>query len=193
MKKFSKFETAQVRTGSSFELLPKGAYVIKIKRAEECENKNGNGSHIKVAFDIAEGQYKDFYQKQFEDQTDENKHWPYDAVYMLSCPDDDSPQWMIDAFGTFVSVLEDSNANYHWDWDESKWKGLIAGALFRNEQSEKDGNVYDHIRPFWFRKAQAVRDGKFGKLPKDKLVTVQKKDLEDFIAVPEDAADEIPF
>ena len=30
MKKFNKFETAQVKTGSVFEPLPKGAYVIKV-------------------------------------------------------------------------------------------------------------------------------------------------------------------
>lgn len=190
MKKFNKYETAQIKKGSLFEQLPKGAYVIKLLKAEECENQNSAGSHIKIAFDIAEGEYKDFYKKQFDAITDEDKHWPYDGVYYLSAPDDNSPQWMIDNFGTFIAALEDSNDGYHWDWDESKWKGLVMGALFRNEQSEKDGNVYDHIRPFWFRNAQLIRDGKYGKLPKDKLVEVKT----DFININNaPGEDEIPF
>lgn len=193
MKQFSKFETAQIKKGSAFDPLPKGAYVIKIKRAEECDNKSGSGSHIKVAFDIAEGEYKDFYQKQFDMLSQEDKHWPYDAVHNLPAPDDDSPQWMIDSFGTFVAALEDSNENYHWDWNESKWKGLVLGALFRIEQNESNGNIYDHTRPFWFRKAQDVRDGKYGRLPKDKLVDAKKPVTEDFMVIPEDNTDEIPF
>ena len=193
MKQFSKFETAQIKTGSVFDPLPKGAYVIKIVKAKEEPNKSGEGSHIKVAFDIAEGEYKDFYKKQFEAIADEDKHWPYDGVHNLVAPDDNSPQWMIDAFGTFVAALEDSNEGYHWDWNEAKWKGLVVGALFRIEQNEKDGNVYDHTRPFWFRNAQLVRDGKYGKLPKDKLVTTAPAASDGFMNVPDDIADDIDF
>lgn len=193
MKKFEKFETAQIKTGSVFSPLPKDAYVIKIVGAKEENNKNSEGTHIKVAFDIAEGEYKDFYQKQFDAQANEDKHWPYDGVYNLSAPDDNSPQWMIDNFGTFVAALEDSNAGYHWDWNEGKWKGLVIGALFRNEQSESNGNVYDHTRPIWFRNAQSIRDKKFGRLPKDKLIAVKKSDSDPFMSLPEDGEDEVPF
>ena len=192
MKKFSKFDTAQVKTGSVFEQLPKGAYVVKIVNAKEAQNKSGEGSHIKVAFDIAEGEYTDFYKKQFDAMTGEDRHWPYDGVHNLPAPDDNSPQWMIDSFGTFIAALEDSNDGYHWDWDESKWKGLVLGALFRIEQNESNGNVYDHTRPFWFRNAQLVRDGKYGKLPKDKLIEAKPK-TDDFMSIPETEADEIPF
>lgn len=194
MKQFSKFETAKIKTGSVFDPLPKGAYVLKILKAEEKPNNSGNGSHIAVAFDISEGEYKDFYKRQFDADTNEDKHWPYDGVHRLNAPDDDSPQWMIDSFGTFIAALEDSNEGYHWDWNEKKWKGLVIGALFRIEQNENNGTVYDHTRPFWFRPAQAVRDGKFGRLPKDKLVTAAKKPaVDEFLPVPDGAADDIPF
>ena len=80
---------------SSFEILPKGAYVCKILKAAEVKNKNGNGSHIEIGFDIAEGDYKDFYKKQFDANTNEDKKWPNDARYNLNVPDDESPEWMI--------------------------------------------------------------------------------------------------
>lgn len=194
MKKFEKFETAQIKTGSVFDPLPKGAYVIVIKQAKEEPNKNSEGSHIKIAFDIAEGEYKDFYKKQFDANTNEDKKWSYDAVYNLIAPDDNSPQWMIDNFGTFIAALEDSNQGYHWDWEESKWKGLVLGALFRIEQSESNGNVYDHTRPCWFRPAQSIRDGKYGRLPKDKLIEKIKTDSAGFMELPSSTdEDEIPF
>jgi len=195
MKKFNKFESAQVKKGSVFELLPKGAYVLKILKAVEEENKNGNGSHIKVAFDVAEGEYKDFYKKQFDASPNEDKHWPYDGVYNLTAPDDSSPQWMIDNFGTFVAALEDSNDGYHWDWDESKWKGLVIGALFRNEQSQKDGTIYDHNRPFWFRKADDIRNNKYGRLPKDKLVDASTipAPADKFVPLGDIGEDDVPF
>ena len=192
MKKFNKFETAQIKTGSVFDPLPKGAYVLKILRAEECTTKKGDGAYIKVAFDIAEGEYKDFYKKQFDAITDEDKHWPYDGIYNLAAPDDDSPQWMIDGFGTFIAALEDSNSGYHWDWDETKWKNLIIGALFRIEQNKANGNVYDHTKPYWFRPADAVRNKKYGRLPKDKIIKA-KPASDSFINVPDGEEDEIPF
>lgn len=194
MKKFDKFDTAQIKTGSVFDPLPKGAYVIKIIGAKEEQNKSGEGSHIKVAFDIAEGEYKDFYQNQFDAIADEDKHWPYDGVYNLAAPDDNSPQWMIDNFGTFVAALEDSNDGYHWDWDESKWKNKVLGALFHIEQNENNGNVYDHTRPKWFRSAKSIRDGKYGRLPKDKLVGNASTDSgSGFMNIPDSSKDEIPF
>ena len=45
----------------NFEQLPKGAYVIQIIGAREEANKNSEGTHITIAFDIAEGDYKGFY------------------------------------------------------------------------------------------------------------------------------------
>ena len=41
----------------SFQSLPKGAYVIKIMGAKEEPNKGGSGRHLRIAFDIAEGEY----------------------------------------------------------------------------------------------------------------------------------------
>jgi hypothetical protein len=53
---------------TSFEQLPKGAYVIKIMGAKEDTWPSGDGV-IKIAFDIAEGEYKGFYQNQFDKNT----------------------------------------------------------------------------------------------------------------------------
>ena len=41
-----------------FTLLPEGEYFIQMKNFEEVETKNGKGRHIKAAFEIVDGVYK---------------------------------------------------------------------------------------------------------------------------------------
>lgn len=179
---------------SVFEQLPKGAYVIKIVAAREEENKSGKGRHVAIAFDIAEGEYKDFYKQQFDANTNEDKKWPMDAVFNLNEPDENSADWMQKNWDTFWTDVEDSNPGYRFDGDEKRVKGLLVGGKMRIEQSEYNDNIYDHTRLCWTCMAQDVRDGKAGKLPKDKLIdkTVGMQDINSFVAVKEGDA-EIPF
>lgn len=185
------------KTYSSFEILPKGAYVIVLQAVKEEPNRSGSGSHIRIRFDIAEGEYKDFYKKQFEAMTSEDPKWPNDAVYTLSVPDDNSPEWMLSQWDTFWTHVEDSNAGYIFDGDEKKIAGKVVGGLFHIEQSEYNGNIYDHTRLKWTRPAQDIRDGKYGKLPKDKLISEASAAPavdDSFIDVPENAdGTPIPF
>lgn len=154
-----------------FELLPKGAYVIKLLSSKEEENSNKGTKYLKIAFDIAEGEYKDFYKKMFDNNTKEDKKWPNDAVLFITSPADNSEQWIIDNFNKFMTAVEDSNEGYHWNWDESTLANKVVGAKFCNEQSEYNGKVYDHTKAKWFVPAQKVRDGKAGRLPSDRLVS----------------------
>lgn len=168
MKQFNGYGRKEQAT---FEVLPKGAYVIKFLDVKEEPNKNGNGSHLKIAFDVAEGDYSGFYKRAFDASTKEDKKWNADAVVYLTCPEDSSEQYVIDNFNKFMTAVEDSNDGYHWNWDESTLKNKVVGAKFCIEQSEYNGNVYDHTKAKWFVNAQKVREGKAGQLPKDKLVT----------------------
>lgn len=188
MKQFKGYERNE---SVEYMALPKGAYVIKLLNVKEEANKNGNGSHLKIAFDIAEGEYAGFYKKLFENDTREDKKWNNDAVLYITSPDDDSEQWVIDNFNKFMAAVEDSNKDYHWNWKESTLKDKLVGAKFCIEQSEYDGKVYDHTKAKWFIAAQKVRDGKFGKLPNDKLIEKAKTPNE--FNVPDGIDEEVPF
>lgn len=192
MKQFKGYERKEQ---IEYEALPKGAYVIKILNVKEEVNKNGNGSHLKIAFDIAEGEYAGFYKKSFENDTREDKKWPNDATIYITCPDDNSEQFIQDNFNKFMTAVEDSNEGYHWNWDENTLKNKLVGAKFYIEQSEYEGKIYDHTKAKWFIAAQKVRDGKFGKLPEDKLISTKKPSGSgDFMNIPNNiTAEEIPF
>lgn len=196
MKQFNGYEEAKVKTGS-FEMLPKGAYVLKILNVSEKANKK-KGSRFDIAFDIAEGEYKDFYQNLFKKNKEqkEDAKYPNDAIYRLNIPEDDSEDWQKDNFKTFTNALEASNKDYHWDWDETKWKGKIIGGLFHIEQSEYEGKIYDHTRLRFVRPAADIRDNSYGSLPQDKLISGATSNTEadqGFVNVPEGNPDEIPF
>jgi hypothetical protein len=193
MKQFKGFERKEQ---VEWEQLPKGAYVIKLLNVKEEANKNSSGTHLAIAFDIAEGEYQGFYKKAFENDTREDKKWNNDAVIYINCPEDNSQQWVIDNFNKFITAVEDSNEGYHWSWDEKTLKNKLVGAKFCIEQSEYGGKIYDHTKAKWFIAAKKIRDGKYGKLPNDKLITNSKANdgPSDFVNIPDNiTAEEIPF
>lgn len=189
----------------SFQQLPKDAYVVIIKGAKEENNKNGKGTHLTIAFDIAEGEYAGFYQKQFDANTSEDKKWPNDAIFYLSVPVDGSPDYVWTNWNTFFADLEDSNNGFVFSGDMKTLKGKVVGGKFHNEQSQApNGTVYDHTRLRWTCVAADVRNGKAGKLPQDKLIAASSQrpgpaasgaavDENGFMYIPEGTEEEVPF
>lgn len=189
----------------SFEQLPKGAYVIKIIGVREEENSNRSGSHLKIAFDIAEGEHKNFYQDMYDHSTSEDRKWPNDAVFYLSVPDKNSQPYVFSNWNTFFADLEDSNNGFVFAGDVKSLTGKLIGGKFRLEQSEYNGKVYDHTRMTWTCVADDVRKGKAGRMPADKLHSGSTSsgsasasantasESPDWMKIPEGSDDTIPF
>lgn len=180
----------------SFQLLPKGAYVVAIKNAKEEKWPSGD-EVLRFAFDIAEGEHKGFYQAQFDNNPNEDKKWPADAIFSLNVPTDNSQQYVWDNYNTFFADLEDSNGGFVFDGDVKTLKGKLIGGKFYNHQSEYNGNIYDHIQMKWTCPADDVRNGKPGRMPKDKLVSSTPAittSPDGFMEIPDTATDdEVPF
>lgn len=199
------YDKAQRR--QTYDQLPKGAYVVKVLGAKEEPNRNGSGSHLSVAFDIAEGEYAGFYDNQFKKNTAEDKKWPNDGMYYLTVPTNDSQPYVWTNWNSFFADLEDSNGGFVFGGDVKTLKGKLIGGKFHIEQSEYNGNIYDHTKLRWTCVADDVRQGKAGKLPADKLIgsrggairhevdpfTGAASSTDDFVSVPEGAEDEVPF
>jgi hypothetical protein len=180
-----------------FETLPKGAYVVKIIGVKQEKWPSGD-EVLRIAFDIAEGEYKGFYQKQFDVNTNEDKKWPFDAVFSLNVPNDKSQDYVWTNWNTFFADLEDSNNGFAFNGDVKKLKDKVIGGKFHIEQREYKGNVYDHTKFKWSCIADDVRSGNVGKMPNDKLVSSVKKPSlsgsdDDFMDIPDGAEEEVPF
>lgn len=163
MKAFSGFSPEK---STSREQLPVGGYIAKILNAEEVTYDWG--SVLLISFDIAEGDYKDFFKKDYDAQQSEDKKWR--GTYRLNIPKDDGSEkdgWTKRTFNNVIWCVEDANPGYHWNWDEKSLKGKMTGVLFRNEEWEYNGNTGWSTRCCAFAAVGDIRDGKF-KMPKDK-------------------------
>ena len=178
----------------TFQQLPKGAYVIKIKRAKEEPNKSGSGSHLTIAFDIAEGEFAGFYARQFENNTNEDKKWPMDAMYYITIPSDSAKEYVWTNWNTFFADLEDSNNGFVFSGDLKALKDKLIGGKFHIEQREYNGNIYEHTRLKWTCVADDVRNGNAGQMPKDSLVNFKSTpSLNGFVEIPDGSGEECPF
>ena len=196
IKKFNDFD--KTRGYESSEQLPRGGYVCKIIGAKPQDNQYGQS--IKIAFDIAEGDYAGFYQKKYDANPNEDKKWP--GTFLLNVPTDDGSQqdgWTKRKFRTFTDALEDSNSGYHFDWDETKFKNKMIGFVFNYREWEApDGKVVLSPNAANSTSVENIRKGKF-KIPADKLLRGRSAQApaqsgsDDFMNIPAGTEEEIPF
>lgn len=155
------------------ERLPVGGYVIKIMDAKE-ENFDW-GDRLAIAFDIIEGEHKGFFDKNFKEQTGEDKKWK--GVFRLNIPKEDGSEqdaWTQKKFNTNIVAIEDSNPGYFFDWDENKLKGKIVGAIFNNKEYEINGRTGFYTSCYGLVPVENIRAGKFT-IPKDTLLPNSKQ------------------
>lgn len=193
INKFKDYE--QTRGYSDSMQLPRGGYVCKIIGAKPQESQYGQT--IKIAYDIAEGEYAGFYQQKFDSNTNEDKKWP--ATYLLNVPTDDGSKedgWTKRKFRTFTDALEDSNDGYHFDWDEAKFKGKLVGFVMNyREWTASDGKSVLSPNAARATSIEKIRKGDF-KIPDDKLSSSRPANTvpdTGFVNVPEGTDEEVPF
>ena len=200
MKQFNGYGRMEQPT---YEQLPKGAYVIKLLNIKEETNRSNTGSYLKIAFDIAEGQYADFYKKAFDSDTREDRKWNNDAYLFISCPQDNSEQFIIDNFNKFMTAIEDSNEGYFWDWDEKKWKGKMIGLIYGEVGTVIEGKPIEYTECRFPESVAKIRSGDF-KIPnfkarkgydeaRDKKADEERNSDKGFMNIPDNIDEDLPF
>lgn len=155
---------------TSFSELPKlqpGGYVLKILNVKV--EPTDWGSRLAIQFDIAEGEFKGFFDKLYKATPDEweNKKWK--GSMRLSIPhntgDDTKFKKSLGYFKSQIQAFENSNANLHIDcerdWDENVLKGKLVGALFNEKEWEKDGKTGWFTQCKRFVPVNDIRSGNF--------------------------------
>jgi hypothetical protein len=145
--KYSGYEAK--RSGGFVTLPPEGAYVGEIKgvRVEKSYDKIHDA--IVLSLDITEGEYKNRYKEQFLDASERFGKATSRGVLYITVPEEDDPQdkaWIKSTFESNLWAVEDSNENYHWDWDEKKLVGKKVGFSVRKRfytGEDKEGHPVD--------------------------------------------------
>ena len=153
MNKPANWDSVEAITGE-YKKLPAGGYVCSIVRAECTKSKNGK-EMLKLAIDIAEGKYKDFYLNQYLQEQERNKEqakWR-GSYYQLTEGD---------SMGRFKGMLlniEKSNPGYSWNWNEKSLEGKLFGGVFREEEYiNRNGGLSTTVKLISIRPVEGITD-----------------------------------
>ena len=152
--------------------LPAGGYEAKIINAKVVNYDGSNGSYerLEIAVDITAGEYKDYYKQDFDRNTRDDRKWRGVARFYVPTDDgSEKDEYTKSVLKSVTDALEDSNKDYHWDWDETKLKGLKVGILVRDKEYEIDGKHGFSPEIFRFTDIIRIKEGKFT-VPKQKLL-----------------------
>jgi len=167
MKPFNNWN--DVKATTERQKLPMGGYICKIMEAKIQKTRTGSEMLV-ISLDIADGDYKDYYANDYRSQNKEDKKWRGVVRYFLPVEDgSEKDAYTKSNFKAFTNAVEDSNLNYHWDWDEEGLKGKFIGMITRNEEWEWNGKTGFSVRPFKLIAAEKIKSGDFT-LPNDKYL-----------------------
>ena len=190
MKAFNGLEIK--KSVSASEPLPAGGYVAKILNAKVEEYSWGEV--LVISFDIAEGEYKDFFSKQYKENTREDKKWK--GNFRLTVPQESNQYFDSQkrTFGNAIWAIEESNPGYHWDWNETALKGKMVGVLFRNYEYDVEGRHGWSTECCTFVSVEDVRTVNF-KQPKDKPLRnkTANNSIESNFSALDEVESELPF
>lgn len=155
-----------IKENNGFEKLPVGGYIIKILNVQDVAEKE----YLKVSFDIADGEHKGFFKKQYdEDNRGEDKKWPNAGSFVRSYKSTAESM-----FKGFVNAIENSNKNFKFDFDEKKLVGKQVGIIVGLEEYvNQKGAVRERTYVSAVRSVDTIKKGDF-KIPELKKLDVSK-------------------
>ncbi len=159
MKKIENWNEIEAKGMEDFKALPIGAYECKIINAVENHNEQSGKTTLKVMVDIASGEYKDYFKKRYDSNTAIDRKWDNNATKYLAFEGENTS-----FFKGFITIVENSNVGYKWNWEESTLRDKKLVGVFQYEQYEKQDGT----------KALKVRLNKFRSL--DKLGEIEVSD-----------------
>ena len=161
-----KYDVKPEKPSGGRETLPAGGYVCQILSARVESGEWGDT--LVIAHDVCEGEYKDIFKRDYENNPNEDKKWR--GTFRLKLPKDDGTEqdgWKKRSLSNFLWAIEQSNPGFAFDWDEKKLKGKKIGLLYRNKEWEYNGRSGWTTEAAGTESIDNIREGKFRAL-KDK-------------------------
>lgn len=154
-------DLSNVQEAGSGVKLPAGGYICKICFAEDKPDK----SYIMVQYDIAEGDYANYYM----DRQRANPTWTWGGTLYKSYKQSALPM-----FKRFCSCVTKSNPGYLFDGntnaDEKTLTGKLIGLVLGEEEyTGNDGTIRTRLYCVTEKTVDDIRAGKF-KVPDKKLL-----------------------
>lgn len=192
------YDEAQMFTGESAQL-PAGCYICAIKQVREATSRSGR-PQLAILFDIAEGEHKGFYQKQYDQNRQQSSEAKWKGVYKQITDGTSLP-----FFKGVITSIEKSN-NFQFPWGQQDNEKVLVGKKFgavmgREEFIANDSSKKFATKIFQIRSLDGLKDAK---VPEDKLLAentkgtgnipyLGKPDEDGFMRIPDGIDEELPF
>lgn len=175
------YDTTSAYGQGEFKTPPKGGYVCKIFKVEEKSDKNGNPM-IHIAFDIVEGEYKDFFKEMFRSKKEKaddpfKVKYPFEGQMWISTTDYEDRNKTSRKFKGFCTALEESGTQV-WkgnNFDMDALNGALIGIVYQNQEQEYNGKVYWRAVPWGCRSIDSIMEGDYF-VPEDKPLPKEDND-----------------
>lgn len=185
MKKIENWNEIEAKGMDDFKALPIGAYECKIINAVENHNEQSGKTTLKVMVDIASGEYKDYFKKRYDSNTAIDRKWDNNATKYLAFEGENTS-----FFKGFITIVENSNVGYKWNWEESTLRDKKLVGVFQYEQYEKqDGTKALKVRLTKFRSLDKL--GEIEVSDSVKMLDGTYKSYDDYMEFVENKANEI--
>ena len=161
MNKPLDFDQASRDTG--FVPLKAGGYVCKILDVKETKSKNSGKDMLEIAIDIAEGEFADYYRKQFARRAERDPKAKWTGVARTMTKNDDGTTH--GNFKNFVESVAESNLGWQVQWGDgfcNCFKGKKIGVVFiREEYRKRDGSKGWSVKPDFghFKTVAQIHEG----------------------------------
>lgn len=179
-----KINLAEVKEAADGNRLPAGGYVCKYARVEDVPEKE----YLYMEFDIARGDFAGY----FEGLADRAGFWGGKCYRSYK-------QNALPMFKRMCSAVSKSNNGFVFDGgevnaDEKTLEGKLVGlVLCEEEYVGNDGNIKTRLYVDRECSVEDIINGKFKVKPIKKLSGSSTTQAADFVNVPADAAEGLPF
>lgn len=185
IKKTGNFENTN--SYGDFETLKAGGYKCIIKKVECNETSNGK-QYLKVSFDIAEGEHKDFYKNKYLNDQRKDKKWAGVWVLFTEGYEVGSTN---SKFKGLTTAVEESNTGYKFDWDEKTLENKKVGIVMREEEFETQmGEIKTAVKPLYAMSYDKVEEAK---IPNIKKLPEKGDSFENSFSSIQDDSEDLPF
>lgn len=152
MKRIENYETVQASSGE-FARPTAGGYICKIMDVEDVPmNEQGKGDYLRIEYDIADGEFKNYYKEQFDKW---GGNW--NASFIRSYKEK-----ALGMFKHFTNCIEASNPGYEWEWDEKSLTGGFIGLVLGEEEyKNSNGDIRIKLVVNQIKTVEEIKNGDF--------------------------------
>lgn len=176
LKKADKYD--EIVVNEDFTPMEIGGHKGIIKKVEEYTSPISHNTSLKVEVDTdKDDKQPNYYQEQYDNNTNMNKKWSTGATKYVSLKEDEKCVKMLKAF---ITAVENSNPNftYNWEKDIEQLNGKKVGLVFGLEEYEdQEGNIKTATKLTQFRSLDKIDNIK---IPKVKLLNGTFVDYEEY-------------